>query len=94
MAGSSIAGIITAVASCLLAAGTLTAAIAGLIPMLKAVRRTEKIAVNTHDLVNSRYANIENFNRALVRALNEAGIKVPVDQSLPDLPAKDSLKPD
>jgi hypothetical protein len=93
MAGSSVAGIITAVASGILALAALVSAFTVFIPMARRVRdtaetseRTERVAKSTHELVNSRYDNIENFNRALIRALNEHGIKVPIDQSLPDNP--------
>lgn len=93
MTGSSVAGIITAIASGILALAALVSAFTVFIPMARRVRlteqtanRTEEVTKSTHVLVNSRYDNIENFNRALVRALNDAGIKVPIDQSLPDTP--------
>jgi hypothetical protein len=93
MAGSSVAGIITAIASGILALAALVSAFTVFIPMARRVRhteetaeRTEQVAKSTHVLVNSRYDNIENFNRALIRALNKHGIEVPIDQSLPDNP--------
>lgn len=80
MTGSSIAGIITAVATVLLALGGVITAVGVLIPILRLSR-------STHEIVNSEKTNRLNFQRALIRALNDAGVPVPVDQSLQEPPA-------
>lgn len=76
MTGSSVAGVITAVATVLIALGGVITAVGVLIPILRVTR-------STHKIVNQEKTNRDNFNRALIRALNANGIEVPVDQSLP-----------
>lgn len=75
MTGSSVAGIITACATALIALGGVITAVGVLLPILRGTREIHKI-------VNQDKTDRDNFNRALIRALNEAGITVPVDQSL------------
>jgi hypothetical protein len=77
MSASSLAGIITAVATCLIALGGVITAISVLLPILRITR-------STHTLVNQKFTDLENHARAMARALTAAGIPVPVDQSLPD----------
>jgi hypothetical protein len=79
MTGSSVAGIITAVATGLTALGGVIATLAVLIPILRGTREIHKI-------VNQQRTDMENFQRALIRALIDAGVPVPVDQSLPKTP--------
>jgi len=74
MTGSSVAGVITAVATVLIALGGVITAVGVLLPILRVTR-------DTHTLVNQKFTDLE--NRALVRALNDGGVPVPIDQSLP-----------
>jgi hypothetical protein len=76
MTGSSIAAVITAVATVLIALGGVITAVGVLLPILRVTRLT-------HRIVNQEKTDRENFNRALIRALNDAGVAVPIDQSLP-----------
>jgi hypothetical protein len=77
MADSTMAGIITAVAGVI----TALALLAGALPLLiKTVRDVRKV----HTIVNQQRTDMQNYNRALVRALVAAGIEVPDDQSLED----------
>jgi hypothetical protein len=76
MTGSSVAGIITAVATVLIALGGVITAIGVLLPILRVTRKT-------HTIVNSEKTDRLNFQRALIRALTDAGVPVPIDQSLP-----------
>lgn len=91
MTGSSVAGIITAFSTVLIATGGIIAALTIFLPVLRVARQnTKQIAevstqvADVHTIVNQRYTDILNFNRALVRALNDAGITVPIDQSIED----------
>jgi hypothetical protein len=79
MTGSSWAGIITAFATLLTALGGLILALKTIVPMKREVHATHKI-------VNQDKTDRDNFNRALIRALESHGIEVPLDQSLPDAP--------
>ncbi len=79
MTGSSVAGIITAVATVLIALGGVITAVSVLLPILRGTREI-------HTIVNQQRTDMENFQRALIRALVDAGIPVPVDQSLPPVP--------
>jgi hypothetical protein len=72
---SSLAGIITAVASMITALGGLVLAFTVLIPLLRTAR-------STHKIVNQQHTDLVNYKRALVRALEAAGITVPIDQSV------------
>jgi Flp pilus assembly protein TadB len=76
MTGSSVAGVITAVATVLIALGGVITAVGVLLPILRGTRQIHKI-------VNQQRTDMENFQRALIRALTDAGVPVPVDQSLP-----------
>jgi hypothetical protein len=90
MTGSSIAGIITACATVLLAVGGVLTAISVLLPILRGTRdNAAALAANStalgevHEIVNQRYTDLNNYLRAVIRALEDAGVPVPVDQSLP-----------
>jgi hypothetical protein len=71
-----IALIITAVASVITALGGLVVSVAILIPMLRTARQT-------HEIVNQQRTDMTVYQRDLKRALNEAGVEIPDDQSLP-----------
>ena len=71
------AAIITAGASAVTALGGVIVAFTVLIPSLR-------IAKNTHTLVNQSHTDAINYQNALIRALKEKNIEVPVDQSAPN----------
>lgn len=77
MSPSSIAGVITACAAVFTALGGLVLAVTVLIPML----RTGK---STHEIVNQQRTDMQRYIRALTRSLKEAGVELPVDQSVED----------
>jgi hypothetical protein len=66
--------IVTAVAASLTAVGGVIVSITVLIPLL----RTAK---STHHIVNQQRTDLQNYQRALIRALKAGGIEVPEDQS-------------
>lgn len=76
MAGSSIAGIVAAIASAITA---LAAAIGVLPALIKVLRQVKAV----HVIVNQQRTDTLNYQRALIAALNKAGIDVPDDQSIP-----------
>lgn len=74
MPASTLAGVISAVAGVITAMGGLVLAFGVLLPLLKTAR-------STHKIVNQQHTDLKNYQRALIRALDQAGITVPVDQS-------------
>jgi hypothetical protein len=76
-ASPSWAAIITAGASLITALGGLVLAFTVLIPLLK----TSK---DTHKIVNQQRTDMMSYNRALLRALKNANVEVPQDQSQPE----------
>jgi hypothetical protein len=74
MTASSWAGVITAIATVLTAAGGLVAAIRLLIPIL---HQTKEV----HKIVNQQRTDMMRYQRALEHALKHAGIALPIDQS-------------
>ena len=80
MTGSSLAGIVGAAAGVITSISLLLGAIPALI---KVKRQTTSI----HHIVNQQRTDMQNWNRALVRALKDAGIEVPIDQSAEEPPS-------
>ena len=74
---TSFAGSVTAIAAVL----TAIALVLGALPALLQLRRDVK---QVHIIVNQQHTDSMNFQRALIRALQDAGVDVPVDQSLND----------
>lgn len=87
MAGSSVAGVITACASVLTALGLLLTAVGVLVPILRKTRQVQAAVGEVHVMVNQQRTDAQNYNRALADALRAAGIPVPADQSLVPPPA-------
>jgi hypothetical protein len=77
VAHSSAAGIISAVAAVVTALALVLGALPALLKVLKSTREV-------HVIVNQQRTDMTRYQAALIRALNEAGITVPIDQSLPD----------
>jgi hypothetical protein len=75
MTGSSLAGIVGASAGVISAMALVIGALPALIKVLRQVREVHKI-------VNQQRTDMQNYQRALERALREHGIDVPVDQSV------------
>lgn len=75
MTGSSIAGIITAVATVLIATGGVITAVGVLLPILRGTREI-------HTLVNQAATDARRYNERLIEALVAAGVPVPRDSSL------------
>lgn len=86
MTGSSVAGIITAVGTSLLALGGLVTALTTLIPLLKRTKRLESKVDGVHTIVNQQRTDMMNYQAALVASLRKAGIEIPVDQSAARVP--------
>lgn len=72
--------------------GTIAGLVTALMTMITAVlgfvvsrnaRAAKKELTAVHNIVNQNWTDSQNFQRALIRALNEAGVAVPIDQSLP-----------
>lgn len=79
MAASTWAGVISAIAGVITAVGGLYAALAVFIPAQRAAKHTLD---DVHKIVNQQRTDMTNFNRALIRALKDANVPVPVDQSV------------
>lgn len=89
MQASSVAGIITAVATALIALGGVITAITVLIPILRGTRDNARTieAVHTsvgevHTIVNQQRTDALRYQERLTEALVAAGIPVPTDSSL------------
>jgi hypothetical protein len=78
MPDSTLAGIITATSTVLTALGLVITAIAGLIRS----RRIEGKVDTVHTIVNQQRTDAANYQRALINALQVAGVEVPADQSV------------
>jgi hypothetical protein len=77
IASSSVAGIVTAVVGVLAFLTAVVTLLAVLIPLVRQVKEVHKI-------VNQQRTDMTNYTRALVRALSDHGIDIPIDQSLED----------
>lgn len=75
MTGSSVAGIIGASAGVISALALLLGAIPAMVKVLRQVREVHKI-------VNQQRTDMQNYQRALERALRDAGLAIPIDQSI------------
>lgn len=75
MAESTIAGVITASATVLIALGGLVSALTLFIPILRNVRQV-------HTIVNQQRTDMLKYQRTLTRLLEAHGIEVPEDQSI------------
>jgi hypothetical protein len=82
MAGSSLAGIITASASVFTALALLVTAIGVLIPNLRATRRAVAQVDQVHTIVNQQRTDMQRFIRAQSALLRKHGIEPPIDQSI------------
>lgn len=78
MPESTLAGIITATGTVFTAVALVITAVAGLI---RAKRVEGKVDV-VHKIVNQQRTDLTNYQRALIGALNKAGVDVPEDQSV------------
>ena len=86
MSPSSIAGIITASATVLTAAGGLLLALAVFLPQMRETRRIAEASKVTldevHVIVNQQRTDMQRYQRALIAALERAGVDIPEDQSV------------
>lgn len=87
--GSSAAGIIGASAGVVTALSVLLTALTVFIPMMRRIKETTVAVNQVHTLVNQMHTDELRYRVALIAALNEAGVKVPLDQSLNVAPSKD-----
>ncbi|MET0271892.1 MAG: hypothetical protein ABW360_02775 [Phenylobacterium sp.] len=86
---SSVAGVITAVATCLIALGGLVGAVTLLVPILRgtknnaaAIEATGTAVTEIHVMVNQRLTDAQRYQERLMEELVAHGIAVPRDTSL------------
>ena len=72
------AGTIGAVGSCLTAVALIITALAG----YRRSKLVERKVDAVHVIVNQQHTDLTNYQRALIRALEDKGIAVPIDQSV------------
>jgi hypothetical protein len=77
LATPSLPAIITAIAATITAVGGVIVSLTVLLPMFRTAKETHKI-------VNQAHTDSVNYQNALIRALKDAGIVVPIDQSQPN----------
>lgn len=82
MPDSTLAGVITAVATVITAVGGLLLAISVLIPNLRATKKAAVALSEVHTIVNQQRTDAQRYQVALVEALRKAGVDVPADQSV------------
>lgn len=80
-APSSLAGVITAAGVALTAVSVVITAVTGFLVARRATNRVESKIDTVHVIVNQQRTDLQNYNRALQRALRAAGLDVPEDQS-------------
>ena len=88
-----VAVLLTAVATTITAVGAFILARAQA-KALETAKATKKTVDEIDEIVNSQKTNMENFQRALIRALKDAGVAVPIDQSLPEEEGGSAPNPD
>lgn len=84
MTPSSLAGIITAIATALIAVGGVITSITVLLPILRGTRQNGRQIGEVHTLVNQQATDARRYNERLIEALNTAGVPIPRDSSLRD----------
>jgi UPF0716 family protein affecting phage T7 exclusion len=82
MPQSTAAGVITAIATVVIAVGGLLSALTLLIPILRQTRALKTQVTQVHTIVNQQRTDMERYQRALVTALQNANVDVPDDQSI------------
>jgi hypothetical protein len=80
-ASSSVAGILTAVATLAIAIGGVITALTGIIPLIRRTKRLEAKVDGVHTIVNQQHTDLVNYQATLERALMAAGVPIPRDQS-------------
>jgi len=81
--GSSVAGILTAIGSGFTGLSLTITAVAGLRPLLKKAKQVEIKVDDVHRIVNQQRTDMMNYQAALMEAMKQAGVDIPVDQSAP-----------
>lgn len=82
MTGSSVAGIITAVSTVLIALGGMVTAIGVFLPILRGTRANSRQIIEVHQLVNQRFTDQARYIERLIEVTQAAGVPVPRDSSL------------
>lgn len=93
---SSVATVITAISATFTAIALVITAVSVLIPTLRKARENANLTAqnneltaeaitkveDVHHIVNQQRTDMQRYTRALVAALEKAGLEVPIDQSL------------
>lgn len=79
---TTIVGIITAVATLLTAGTALIAVLPALFKLKAEVKAARSDVQSVHKIVNQQRTDMQRYERALVAALKQAGVDIPVDQSI------------
>lgn len=82
MSASSLAGVITAVATCLIALGGVVTAFSVLLPILRGTKNNSVQIQEVHTIVNQQRTDSMKYQEELIAALNIHGIRIPPDNSL------------
>lgn len=84
MPDSTLAGVITAIGTLVTASALVITAIGGFLTARRIDRKVETV----HSLVNQQHTDLKNYQRTLIRALEDKGITVPIDQSVEEPPSR------
>jgi hypothetical protein len=77
--------LIIACATAFTALGGLVSVLSVFLPILRSTRKNEAKIEEVHIIVNQQRTDAQRYQRALVKALEAAGIDVPDDQSIDPL---------
>lgn len=79
---TSVAGLITAIATALIAVGGVITSITVLVPILRGTRANTKQIVEIHTMVNQQRTDMSRYQERLIEALVAGGVAIPPDSSL------------
>ena len=79
---NSIANLVTAIASVLIAIGGVITSLTVLLPILRGTKANARSIVEVHTIVNQQRTDSLRYQERLIEALTAAGIAVPADSSL------------
>jgi len=79
---TSLAALVTAIATALIAVGGVITSITVLLPILRGTRANTRSIVEVHTIVNQQRTDAMRYQERLIEALITAGIAVPPDSSL------------
>jgi UPF0716 family protein affecting phage T7 exclusion len=79
---TSVATLVTAIATALIAIGGVITSVTVLLPILRGTRANSRQIIEVHTMVNQQRTDQLRYQERLIEALTAAGVAVPPDSSL------------